>query len=97
MKGFGGLITFEVDSDDWQDAAQVVDNTQIARIAPSLGGVETLIEQPYVMSYFNYTAQQREQFGIRDNMIRLSLGIEDPGDLIADLGQALRTIRKPRV
>ena len=93
MKGFGGLITFEVDSDDWKEAANVVDSTQIARIAPSLGGVETLIEQPLVMSYFNYTPEQRAQFGIRDNMIRLSLGIEDPGDLIADLGQALKTLK----
>lgn len=92
MNGFGGLITFAVDSDDWQDAAAVVDSTKIARIAPSLGGVETLIEQPLVMSYFNYTPQQRAQFGIGDNMIRLSLGIEDPGDLIADLGQALRAL-----
>ena len=93
MKGFGGLITFEVDSDDWKVTAKVVDNTQIARIAPSLGGVETLIEQPLVMSYFNYSPEQRAKFGIRDNMIRLSLGIEDPGDLIADLGQALKTLR----
>jgi len=94
MKGFGGLITFEVDSDDWRDAAAVVDRTELARIAPSLGGVETLIEQPLIMSYFQYNPEQRARFGIGDNMIRLSLGIEDPGDLIADLGQALQTIRR---
>ena len=93
MNGFGGLITFEVDSDDWREAAAVVDSTRIARIAPSLGGVESLIEQPLVMSYFNYTPEQRAEFGIKDNMIRLALGIENSADLIEDLDQALSVIR----
>ena len=92
MRGFGGLVTFEVDTEDWREAARVVDSTKIARIAPSLGGVESLIEQPLVMSYFNYTPEQRESFGIRDNMIRLALGIENTEDLIADLEQALATL-----
>lgn len=89
MSGFGGLVTFEIDTDDWRQTADVVDATQLARIAPSLGGVETLIEQPLVMSYFKCSAAQRKQFGISDNMIRLSLGIENTADLIADLDQAL--------
>ena len=89
MNGFGGLVTFEVDTDDWREASKVVDATRIARIAPSLGGVETLIEQPLVMSYFNYSPQQRARFGIGDNMIRLALGIENSEDLIEDLDQAL--------
>ena len=62
---------------------------QIPRIGPSLGGVESLIEQPLVMSYFECTAEERRQFGIPDNMIRMSCGIEDKEDLIADLQQAL--------
>ncbi len=93
MSGFGGLVTFEVDSDDWRQVAAVVDSTRIARIAPSLGGVETLIEQPLVMSYFKYSPADRQRFGISDNMIRLALGIEETQDLIDDLDQALAVIR----
>ncbi|MDZ4853183.1 MAG: aminotransferase class I/II-fold pyridoxal phosphate-dependent enzyme [Pirellulaceae bacterium] len=89
MRGFGGLITFLVKDADWRQTANVVDACQIARIAPSLGGVESLIEQPLVMSYFNYPEEKRQEFGIPDNMIRMSCGIEDTQDLIDDLAQAL--------
>jgi len=89
MKGFGGLITFLVRDADWRQTGAVVDACTIPRIAPSLGGVESLIEQPYVMSYFDYSAEDRKRFGISDNMIRMSCGIEDTDDLIADLQQAL--------
>lgn len=89
MKGFGGLVTFEVRDADWRSTANIVDSTSIARIAPSLGGVETLIEQPLVMSYWNYSPEDRAAFGISDNMIRLACGIENSADLIADLEQAL--------
>ncbi len=89
MRGFGGLITFTVRGATWRQTADVVDRCQIARIGPSLGGVETLIEQPLVMSYWNYTPEQREAFGIYDNMIRLACGIENAEDLISDLRQAL--------
>ena len=92
MTGFGGLITFELGNADWKQTAQVVDRVQIARIAPSLGGVESLIEQPLVMSYFNYPPAQRASFGITDNMIRLSCGIENGLDLVDDLAQALEII-----
>ncbi len=90
MKGFGGLITFLVRDADWQQTAKVIDAVQLPRIAPSLGGVESLIEQPLVMSYFNYSPEDRQRFGISDNMIRMSCGIEDTADLIADLDQALK-------
>ncbi len=93
MRGFGGLVTFEVDTDCWRQTASVVDAAQLARIAPSLGGVESLIEQPLVMSYFNYTPEKRAEFGIKDNMIRLALGIENTEDLIADLDQALSQLK----
>jgi cystathionine gamma-synthase len=89
MRGYGGLVTFLVKDADWRKTADVVDAVRIARIAPSLGGVESLIEQPLVMSYYECTADQRQQFGISDNMIRMSCGIEDAEDLVADLGQAL--------
>lgn len=89
MRGYGGLVTFLVKEADWRQTADIVDRSEICRIAPSLGGVESLIEQPLVMSYYKRTPEEREQFGIPDNMIRLACGIEDPADLIADLDQAL--------
>ncbi|OYP33842.1 trans-sulfuration enzyme family protein [Rhodopirellula sp. MGV] len=89
MKGFGGLITFTIRDADWKQTANIVDAARIPRIAPSLGGVESLIEQPLVMSYFHCTPEERERFGISDNMIRMSCGIENTEDLIADLEQAL--------
>jgi cystathionine gamma-synthase len=89
MRGFGGLVTFLVKDADWRATADVIDAVKIPRIAPSLGGVESLIEQPLVMSYYQQTPEARKQFGIYDNMIRLSCGIEDADDLIQDLSQAL--------
>jgi len=89
MRGFGGLVTFLVKDADWRATADIVDAVKIPRIAPSLGGVESLIEQPLVMSYYQCTPEERRQFGIPDNMIRLACGIENPDDLIADLEQAL--------
>lgn len=89
MRGYGGLVTFLVKDADWRQTADIVDATKIARIAPSLGGVESLIEQPLVMSYFELTPEERQRFGIPDNMIRLSCGIENTADLIADLREAL--------
>jgi cystathionine gamma-synthase len=89
MRGFGGLVTFLVKDADWRQTAAVVDAVQIPRIAPSLGGVESLIEQPLVMSYYECTPEERSQYGIYDNMIRLACGIENSEDLIADLKQAL--------
>ena len=91
MRGFGGLVTFEVADADWKDASKVVDRAKLARIAPSLGGVETLIEQPLVMSYWGYEPEERKSFGISDNMIRLACGIENSSDIIEDLQQALAT------
>ncbi|MDZ4818105.1 MAG: aminotransferase class I/II-fold pyridoxal phosphate-dependent enzyme [Planctomycetota bacterium] len=89
MRGFGGLVTFLVKDADWRQTADVVDAVQIPRIGPSLGGVESLIEQPLVMSYFEQTPADRKRFGIPDNMIRMACGIENAADLIADLAQAL--------
>jgi cystathionine gamma-synthase len=89
MRGFGGLVTFFVKNADWRQTAQVIDAVRIPRIGPSLGGVESLIEQPLVMSYWNYSPAERATFRIADNMIRLACGIEDSADLIADLSAAL--------
>lgn len=89
MRGFGGLVTFLVKDADMHQTAAVVDAVRIPRIAPSLGGVESLIEQPLVMSYYELAPELRRQYGIPDNMIRLALGVENTEDLIADLAQAL--------
>lgn len=89
MRGYGSLVTFCIKDADWRQTAAIVDAVRIPRIAPSLGGVESLIEQPLVMSYYEIAPDLRQQFGIADNMIRLSCGIENPEDLIADLAQAL--------
>jgi cystathionine gamma-synthase len=90
MRGSGGLITFLVKDANAEQTAAIVDAVRIPRIGPSLGGVESLIEQPLVMSYLDYSPEQRLSFGIYDNMIRLSCGIENAADLIADLEQALQ-------
>ncbi|HWC90175.1 MAG TPA: PLP-dependent aspartate aminotransferase family protein [Pirellulales bacterium] len=89
MRGFGGLVTFLIKDADWRKTAAVVDAVQLPRIGPSLGGVESLIEQPLVMSYYECSPEDRQRFGIPDNMIRLACGIENTEDLIADLAQAL--------
>jgi cystathionine gamma-synthase len=89
MHGCGGLITFLVKDADWKQTAAVVDAAKVARIAPSLGGVESLIEQPLIMSYYEIPIEDRRRYGIPDNMIRLSCGIENTEDLIEDLRQAL--------
>ena len=61
MRGFGGLITFTVKGADWKETSRIVDAAKIPRVAPSLGGVESLIEQPLVMSYYHCTPR-RESF-----------------------------------
>ena len=91
MRGFGGLVTFQLKDADWRATARVVDACRLPRIGPSLGGAESLIEQPLVMSYYECTPAERAAFGIADNMIRLSCGLEDTEDLLADLAQALNT------
>jgi cystathionine gamma-synthase len=88
MKGFGGVVSFLVEG-GLREASRFVDACKLATIAPSLGAVETLIEQPALMSYFELTTEERAAIGIHDNLIRLAVGIEDAEDLIADLSQAL--------
>jgi cystathionine gamma-synthase len=88
MRGFGGVVSFEIDG-DLDAASRIVDGCRIPRIAPSLGGVESLIEQPALMSFYELTTEERLQVGIKDNLVRYSVGIEDAVDLIADLRQSL--------
>src|SRR5215510_9493570 len=91
MRGFGGVVSFEV-AGDLETTSRVVDACRIPQIAPSLGGVESLIEQPALMSFYELTTEERLHVGIKDNLIRYSVGIEDPEDLIADLDAALDSV-----
>jgi cystathionine gamma-synthase len=87
--GFGGVVTFEVAA-DLDGTARFVDACRIPYLAPSLGGVESLIEMPAIMSFWDRTAEERSALGMTDSLVRFSVGIEDADDLIADLDQALK-------
>ena len=91
MQGCGGVVTFEVEA-DFDGACRFVDACQIPYIAASLGGAETLIEMPVLMSHWDMKPAERLEVGITDSLVRLACGIEDADDLIADLDQALGAI-----
>jgi cystathionine gamma-synthase len=88
MQHFGGVVNFEIDV-DIETTSRFVDAVSIPIIAPSLGGVESLIEQPALMSYYDLSSEEREAVGIKDNLVRLSIGVEDTEDILIDLAQAL--------
>ncbi len=85
--GFGGMLSFEVDSE--QTALQVLDKVDMIIFAGSLGGTESLIVYPTVVTHHEVPIEEREKLGINDRLLRLSVGIEDPQDIINDLAQAL--------
>ncbi len=86
--GFGGIITVVLNR-DLDGSRRMLERVQIFTLAESLGGVESLIEHPAIMTHASIPAEQRTSLGISDSLIRLSVGIEDADDLIADLSQAL--------
>jgi cystathionine gamma-synthase len=88
MRGFGGVVSFLIRGDEAR-TSRFIDRCQLPQIGPSLGGVESLIEQPALMSFYELSSEQRLAVGIRDNLVRLSVGVEDPEDLLADLTRAL--------
>ena len=88
MSGFGGVVSFEV-AGGLETTSEFIDRLQIPYIAPSLGGVESLIEQPAYVNYYDLSRAEREQLGIGDNLVRFALGIEDTADIISDLAQSL--------
>lgn len=88
MRGWGGVVSFELDA-DMTATSRFIDRLRLPYIGPSLGGVESLVEQPALTSFYELTTEERLAIGIRDNLVRLSCGIEDIEDLIADLSQAL--------
>jgi cystathionine gamma-synthase len=91
MTGFGGVVTFEIES-DLEGSCRFIDACKIPYIAPSLGGAESLIEMPVIMSFWDKTPEQRKELGITDSLVRFACGIEDSDDLVADLEQALRSV-----
>jgi cystathionine beta-lyase/cystathionine gamma-synthase len=87
MRGFGGLISFDVGS--LENAKTVLNRVRLMALAESLGGVETLISHPAIMTHASVPKERRDMLGISDGLIRISVGIEDVEDLQADLDQAL--------
>ncbi len=94
QSGFGGMVSFEVDG-DFDDVCTVLRNTAVFTLAESLGGVESLIEHPWSMSHASMREEQRLKAGITQQIVRLSVGIEDASDLIEDLRSALDAHRAP--
>jgi cystathionine gamma-lyase len=88
MKGFGGMLSFEIDG-GLKESKSFLENLRLFSLAESLGGVESLIEHPALMTHASVPREEREKTGITDSLIRVSAGIEDAGDLMEDLGQAL--------
>jgi cystathionine beta-lyase len=88
MKGFGGMLSF-IPKGNGDYASRIIDRLKVFKLAPSLGGVESLATQPWTLSHYYVPKAERVKAGILDELIRLSIGIEDADDLIADLKQAL--------
>ncbi|MFX1486478.1 MAG: trans-sulfuration enzyme family protein, partial [Promethearchaeota archaeon] len=91
MKGFGGVVSFEIDG-DFEKTMKFVESLELCLLAPSLGGTETLATQPVTSSHYFVDEESRMRAGITNQLVRLALGIEDPQDIISDLGQAFDKI-----
>ena len=92
MKDFGAMVSFDFIDDSFDTARKVLSNTKIFSLAESLGGVESLIGHPASMTHASIPKKERLKVGLKDSLIRLSVGIEDVDDLIADLEDALMSI-----
>ncbi|MEX1001707.1 MAG: cystathionine gamma-synthase [Crocinitomicaceae bacterium] len=90
MRGFGGMISFTLKGNKMQDALDILKKTKIFALAESLGGVESLIGHPASMTHAAIPKEEREKSGVVDSLIRMSVGVEDVDDLIADLKNALK-------
>jgi cystathionine gamma-lyase len=88
MPGFGGIVTFFIKG-DLADARRFLERCEVFSLAESLGGVESLVDHPAIMTHASVPEEERAKLGISDQLIRLSVGIEALDDLIADLDQAL--------
>jgi cystathionine beta-lyase/cystathionine gamma-synthase len=91
MSGGGGMVTFEIEGTG-EDARRATEAMRLFTLAPSLGGVESLVSIPVLTSHLTVPAEERRKMGISEQMIRLSVGIENADDLIADLEGALEKV-----
>ena len=94
MKSYGGMISFSLKNDELEVAREVLSKVKIFACAESLGGVESLIGHPASMTHASIPKAEREKVGVTDSLIRLSVGIEDVEDLVADLKQAIESVVK---
>lgn len=92
MRHFGGMVSFDLKQDDMETATKVLANTHLFSLAESLGGVESLIGHPASMTHGSIPREERLKVGLTDSLIRLSVGVEDVSDLIADLDSALKKL-----
>jgi cystathionine beta-lyase len=92
MHDFGGMISFSLKGDRFEDASTLAQNVHVFSLAESLGGVESLLGHPASMTHASIPKAEREKSGITDSLLRLSVGIEDAEDLIEDLTNALNAI-----
>ena len=88
QKGFGGIVSFDVGT--LEKARAMLKGLKVCTLAESLGGVETLISHPETMTHASVPPEMRARLGITEGLIRISVGVEDTEDIIADLDQALR-------
>ncbi|KAK1284643.1 hypothetical protein QJS10_CPB21g00581 [Acorus calamus] len=91
MSGFGGVVSFEI-AGDLEATRRFVDATKIPYIAPSFGGVESFVDPPVIMSYWDLSPAERAKYGMKDNLVRFSFGIEEFDDLETDILQALEAV-----
>lgn len=89
MRGFGGMLSFELVGDDYPEAVRVMESFEVFSLGESLGGVESLCTHPASMTHASIPKPEREANGLKDTLIRLSVGIEDAEDLIEDLERAI--------
>jgi cystathionine beta-lyase len=90
MKSFGGMVSFTFKSEKKEDAVSFLEKLKVFTLAESLGGVESLANHPALMTHASIPEEKRKEVGITDDLVRLSVGVEDIDDLLADLEQAFR-------
>lgn len=94
-KGFGGIISFSLKDDREEAATAFVTATHYFKLAESLGGIKSLLSHPATMTHKSIPAERRKAAGVSDSLIRLSIGLEEPADLLADLEQAFKRLPQP--
>lgn len=96
QKYFGGMISFSLQEDSIRQATKLVNATRLFKLAESLGGVKSMLSHPVTMTHKAIPEDFRKRAGVQDSLIRLSVGIEDPEDLVADLSQALENLTRQK-